>query len=179
VKTIPIKLDGRQIEAREGATILETAGENGIHIPTLCHAEGLEPYGACRMCMVEISKNGRTRLVASCIFPVEEGLVVRTDSEEIRKIRTTILELLWPSLQGLAKKYGITKSRFSSEQTECCLCGLCVRYCREVKKLSAAYFKGRGINREVAIIPELANECVYCRECFDLCPAGWIAIQAG
>ena len=89
MKTIPLQIDGRQVQAREGATILETAGANDIHIPTLCHAEGLEPYGACRMCMVEISKNGRTRLVASCVYPVEEGLVVRTDYEEIRRIRKT------------------------------------------------------------------------------------------
>ena len=75
-------------------------------------AEGIEPFGACRLCMVEISKNDRTRLVASCVYPVEDNLIVRTDSEKISKIRKTILELLWPSVQGMAKEYGITKSRF-------------------------------------------------------------------
>lgn len=176
---IKLNIDGKEIQAEEGTTILQTALANGIHIPTLCYAEGMEPFGACRLCMVEISKNDRTRLVASCVYPVEDNLVVRTDSKKISKIRKTILELLWPSVQGLAKEYGITKSRFYSEQTECVLCGLCVRYCREVKKLNAAYFKGRGIDREIAILPELANECVYCRECFNLCPAGWMAIHAG
>jgi len=176
---ITLNIDGKQIKAQEGTTILETARANGIHIPTLCYAEGIEPFGACRLCMVEISQNNRTRLVASCVYPVEEDLIVKTDTAQIRKIRKTILELLWPSVQGMAKEYGITKSRFSSEQTECCLCGLCVRYCKEVKKLNAAFFKGRGIDREVAILPELANECVYCRECFDLCPAGWIVVHAG
>jgi bidirectional [NiFe] hydrogenase diaphorase subunit len=176
---IKLHIDGKEIQAEEGATILQTALANGIHIPTLCFAEKIEPFGACRLCMVEVSKNDRTRLVASCVYPVEENLVVRTDSEKISKIRKTILELLWPSVQGLAREYGITKSRFSSEQTECALCGLCVRYCKEVKKLNAAYFKGRGIDREIAILPELANECVYCRECFSLCPAGWMVIHAG
>lgn len=176
---IKLNMDGKQVEAREGATILETARANGIDIPTLCHAEGLEPYGACRLCMVEISKNNRKRLVASCVYVVEEGLDIKTDTEQIRRIRKTILELLWPSAQGLAKKYGITESRFYTKQSECTLCGLCVRYCKEVKKLNAAYFKGRGIDREIAILPELANECIYCRECFELCPAGWIVVHAG
>lgn len=176
---VNLNIDGKEIQAEEGMTILQTALANGMYIPTLCHAEGIEPFGACRLCMVEISKNDRTRLVASCVYPVEENLVVRTDSKIISKIRKTILELLWPSVQGLAKEYDITKSRFSSEQTECVLCGLCVRYCKEVKKLNAAYFKGRGIDREIAILPELANDCVYCRECFNLCPAGWMAIHAG
>ena len=176
---IKLNIDGKEIKAEEGTTVLQSALANGIHIPTLCYAEGIEPFGACRLCMVEISKNDRTRLVASCVYPVEDNLVVRTDSKKISKIRKTILELLWPSAQGLAKEYGITKSRFYSEQTECTLCGLCVRYCKEVKKLNAAYFKGRGIDREIAILPELANECVYCRECFNLCPAGWMVIHAG
>ena len=176
---IKLQIDGRQVTVPEGATILQAARENGIEIPTLCHDDQLEPYGACRMCMVEITANNRTRYVASCLYPVEENLVVRTDTEKITKIRRTILELLWPTDQKLAQKYGVTKSRFSREQTECCLCGLCVRYCKEVKKLNAVYFKGRGINREVAVVPELANECIYCEECFKLCPSGWIIIHAG
>ena len=176
---VQLQIDGKQVQARKGATILETARSMGIDIPTLCHNDKIEPYGACRLCMVEITQNNRTRLVASCLYSVEENLVVRTDTEKIRKIRKTLLELIWPSVYGLAKEYGVTKSRFNSKQTECCHCGLCVRYCREVKKLNAAYFKGRGIDREVAILPELANECVYCRECFELCPAGWIVIHAG
>ena len=177
MKTIQLEIDGKKVQAKEGATILETACENGIHIPTLCHNKALKPYGACRLCLVEILKGNRTKLVASCVYQVEENLVVKTNNEKIKKIRSMIIELLWPSLQGLAKEYGITKSRFVPERTDCNLCGLCVRYCAEVKKLNAAYFKGRGVNREIAIVPELMNECVYCRECFDLCPGGWIVDQ--
>jgi len=174
MNTIQMEIDGKKVEAKEGATILETARENGIHIPTLCYDKKLKPYGACRLCMVEISNGRKTRLVASCVYQVEDNLVVKTDTEKIRKIRKMIIELLWPSLPDLAKEYGVAKSRFSSEHTDCNLCGLCVRYCAEVKKLNAVYFKSRGIDREIALVPDLMNECVYCRECFDLCTGGRI-----
>ena len=177
MNTLPLEIDGKKVQAQEGATILETAGENGIHIPTLCHNDQLKPYGACRLCMVEISKGKRTKLVASCVYPVEENLIVKTNTEKIKKIRRMIIELLWPSRQDLAKEYGVTRSRFFPERTDCNLCGLCVRYCAEVKKTNAVYFKGRGINRAVTVIPDLMNECVYCRECFDLCSGGWIVDQ--
>jgi bidirectional [NiFe] hydrogenase diaphorase subunit len=177
MKTIRLEIDGKQIEAKEGSTILEVARENGINIPTLCNHPELEPSGVCRLCMVEISKNKRTKLVASCVYPVEENLVVKTDTEKIKKIRRMIVELLWPTVPGLAKELGVEKSRFVPENTECCLCGLCVQYCANVKKLGAVYFKGRGINRQPAILPELADECAYCTKCHSLCPGGWIVMQ--
>jgi len=178
MKTIQLKIDGKKVQAKEGATILEVARENDIYIPTLCHHNELKPSGTCRLCMVEISKNKRTKLVASCVYLVEENLVVKTDSKKIRKIRKMIVELLWPTVPALAEEFGVEKSRFVPEHTECCLCGLCVQYCAEVKKLNAVYFKGRGINRQVAILPELADECAYCEECYGLCPGGWIVTQA-
>jgi len=174
MNTIQLEIDGKKVEAKEGTTILEAAHENEIHIPTLCYNDKLKPYGACRLCMVEISKGEKTKLVASCVYAVEDNLVVKTNTERIKKIRRMIIELLWPSLSGLAKEYGVTKSRFSSEHTDCNLCGLCVRYCAEVKKLNAVYLKGRGIEREIALVPDLINECVYCKECFDMCSGGRI-----
>jgi len=178
MKTIRLEIDGKKVHAKEGATILEVARENGIYIPTLCHNDELKPSGVCRLCMVEISKNKRTKLVASCVYPVEKNLVVKTNSEKIRKIRRMIVELLWPTVPALAKEFEVEKSRFVPEHTECCLCGLCVQYCAEVRKLNAVYFKGRGINREVAILPEMVDECAYCTKCYGLCPGGWIVIQA-
>jgi len=178
MKTIRLEIDGKKVHAKEGATILEVARENGIYIPTLCHNDELKPSGVCRLCMVEISKNKRTKLVASCVYPVEKNLVVKTNSEKIRKIRRMIVELLWPTVPALAKEFEVEKSRFVPEHTECCLCGLCVQYCADVKKLNAVYFKGRGINREVAILPEMVDECAYCTKCYGLCPGGWIVIQA-
>lgn len=178
MKTIQLEIDGKKVQAEEGATILEVARQNGIYIPTLCNHPELKPSGVCRLCMVEISKNKREKLVASCVYPAEENLVVKTDSEKIRKIRRMIVELLWPTVPALAKEFGVEKSRFVPEHTECCLCGLCVQYCAEVGKSNAVYFKGRGINREVAVLPEFADDCAYCTKCYGLCPGGWIVIQA-
>lgn len=174
MKMVKLQIDGQEVQAKEGTTILEAATECGINIPTLCYSEKVKPYGACRLCMVEITRGGRTKLVASCVYEVEDGLVVETDTEKVMKIRRMIIELLWPSLTGLAKEYGVTGSRFWPKETECNLCGLCVRYCSEIKKLDAVYFKGRGIDRELTIVPELAKECAFCHECHDLCTGGWI-----
>lgn len=178
MKKVKLQIDGKEVQAEEGKTILEAAMADGIDIPTLCHSDKLKPYGACRLCMVEITKGERTKLVASCVYEVEDGLIVRTDSERIMKIRRMIIELLWPSLSSLAEKYGVTASRFRSKETECNLCGLCVRYCSEVKKLDAVFFKGRGIDRELAIVPELAKECAFCHECHELCTGGWIVTHS-
>jgi bidirectional [NiFe] hydrogenase diaphorase subunit len=176
---IIVQIDERKVEAREGMTILEAAQRVGIFIPTLCYHEKLEPYGACRICTVEVETRGRTNLVASCLYPVEQDLVVRTRSEKIDKIRKTILELLLahapddPALQDLAKEYGAEKNRFEKEPSFCILCGLCVRYCAEVKKKNAVGFVNRGIGREISFIPEIAStECLNCKECFPLCPTG-------
>ena len=178
MKAIQLEIDGKKVYAKEGSTILEAARQNNIYIPTLCHHNELTSSGVCRLCMVEITKNKRTKLVASCVYPVQEDLVIKTNSEKIEKIRKMIVELLWPTVPALAKEFGVEKTRFVPEHTECCLCGLCVQYCAEIKKSNAAYFKGRGINRQVAILPELEDECDYCTECYGLCPGGWIVIQA-
>jgi bidirectional [NiFe] hydrogenase diaphorase subunit len=182
MEKITIEIDGKKIQANPDTTILQNAQEVGIEIPTLCNEEGLAPYGGCRMCMVEITRNNRSRLVASCVYPVEEGLVVKTDTEKVKKIRRTLLELILPlsptgPVLALAEKYGLKGSRFTAEETSCILCGLCVRYCAEVKKANAIGFTGRGINREVAFIKENASKaCASCRECFDLCPSGKVAM---
>jgi len=180
---ILLQIDGREIEAREGMTVLEAAQSAGVFIPTLCHHKKLEPYGGCRICIVEVEDRGWTKLVVSCVYPVEENLVVRTRSEKIDKTRKMILELLlahapdaW-ELQGLAKEYGADKDRFEKEASFCIHCGLCVRYCAEVKKKNAVGFIDRGIRKEISFIPEIAaKECWDCKECFPLCPTS--ALQA-
>jgi NADH dehydrogenase/NADH:ubiquinone oxidoreductase subunit G len=164
-------------------TILEAAQNGGIVIPTLCHHEKLEPFGGCRICIVEVDFRGRPKLVASCVYPVEEGLFVRTRSEKIDRIRKMILELLLahasdsPRLSDLAQQYGADKDRFEKEASFCVHCGLCVRYCAEVKKKNAVGFVDRGIRKEIRFIPEIAaKECRTCKECFSLCPTS--ALQA-
>jgi bidirectional [NiFe] hydrogenase diaphorase subunit len=180
---ILLQVDGREVTAKEGMTILEAAQSVGIFIPTLCHHEKLEPYGACRICTVEIESRGWTRLVAACLYPVEKDLVVRTRSEKVDRIRKMILELLMAhapdafALQDLAKEYGADRDRFEKEASFCIHCGLCVRYCAEVKKKYAVGFVDRGTRREISFIPEIASkECWDCKECFPLCPTE--ALQA-
>jgi NADH dehydrogenase/NADH:ubiquinone oxidoreductase subunit G len=97
---ILLHIDGRDVEAKEGMTLLEAAQRAGIVIPTLCQHEKLESYGACRICTVEVEVRGRTNLVAACLYPVEKNLVVRTRSEKVDKIRKMILELLLAHAPG-------------------------------------------------------------------------------
>ena len=174
-----LNIDGKEVEAEEGKTILEAARASGINIPTLCYNEKLAPYGACRFCTVEISKNGKSKLVVSCVYLVEDGLVVKTSTPKVIKTRKMLLELMLGSasvLKELAKEYGVEKPRFKSEDTQCILCGQCVRYCAEVKGANALTFVGRGVNRRVAFVDEVVGKgvCMDCRQCYGLCPTGKI-----
>jgi bidirectional [NiFe] hydrogenase diaphorase subunit len=180
---ILLQIDGKDVEAREGTTILTAASAAGISIPTLCHHEKLEPFGGCRLCIVEVDVRGRTNLVVACVYSVAQNLIVRTRSEKIDKIRKTILELLLAhapdsmELQALAQVYAADKDRFEKEASFCIHCGLCVRYCAEVKQKYAVGFVDRGIRKEISFIPEIASrECWNCKECFPLCPTS--ALQA-
>lgn len=177
MKKVTMNIDGKDVEAREGLTILQVAQDAGIYIPTLCYHEKLAPYGACRLCIVEITKKGRSRLVTSCVYDAEDGLIVKTQTPEIIKIRKMLLELLLasaPVLSDLAGQYGIDKPRFEAEVTQCILCGKCVRYCSEVKKANALTFVGRGIDRRVAFVDDVVSTgiCIGCQECFNICPTG-------
>ncbi len=180
---ILLHIDGKEVKAAKGMTVLEAAQNAGISIPTLCQHDKLEPYGACRICTVEAEVRGWTKLVASCLYQVEKDLVVRTRSQKIDKTRKMILELLLahapdsPVLRQLAEEYGADKDRFEKEASFCIHCGLCVRYCAEVKKKNAVGFVDRGTRREISFIPHLAAaECWNCKECFPLCPTS--ALQA-
>jgi len=178
---IRMEIDGREVGATQGMTVLEAARGAGISIPTLCHHDALEPFGGCRLCIVEVEVRGWTRLVVSCVYPAEDGLIVRTCSERIDRIRKTLIELLLahapdaPLLAELAKEYGARKDRFPSEPSFCIHCGLCVRYCAEVKQKNAVGFIDRGIRKEISFIPEIAaTECPDCKECFPLCPTSYL-----
>ena len=116
---VTLVINGRDVTAEEGMTILEAARAAGVDVPTLCNHEELAPFGACRLCTVEIAKGGRSRLVASCVYPVEEGLDVQTESEPVVKGRKLILEMLLaraPGVQVLrdyGKRYGVDATKFS------------------------------------------------------------------
>lgn len=178
---IHIKIDGKDVAAERGMTVLEAARSAGISIPTLCHHDKLEPFGGCRICIVEVEAGGQSKLVVSCVYTVEENLVVKTRTGKIDKIRKTLVELLLAhapdsiQLQDLAAEYKADKNRFEKETSFCIHCGLCVRYCAEVKKKNAVGFIDRGIRKEISFIPEIAaRECNSCKECFPLCPTSYL-----
>jgi NADH dehydrogenase/NADH:ubiquinone oxidoreductase subunit G len=178
---IRLQIDGKEVAAKEGMTVLQAAQSAGISIPTLCHHEELTPHGGCRICIVEAAAADPKRLVVSCVHPVEEILVVQTRSEKVDRIRKTLLELLMahapdsPKLQDLAGEYGADRDRFEKDASFCIHCGLCVRYCAEVVKKNAVGFIDRGIRKEISFIPEIAaRECDSCKACFPLCPTSYL-----
>ncbi|MFC1563646.1 2Fe-2S iron-sulfur cluster-binding protein [candidate division KSB1 bacterium] len=176
---INLKINGLDVQIEEGSTILEAAQFLGFPIPTLCNMEGLTPYGACRLCVVEIVQGkSNPRLVSSCTYPVEEGLKVRTATSQVVKARKMIIELLLASspqskvIQDLAAEHGVHKQRFRQEHEDCILCGLCVRMCKEQMVAKAIGFQGRGNNRTIGTpfnVP--ADECRLCGGCMYVCPA--------
>jgi len=177
---VVLQIDGKEVTASADMTLLQAARSAGIHIPTLCHHEKLEPFGGCRLCMVELETRGRKSWVVSCVYPVAQDLVVRTRSERVDKIRKVILEELLahapnsPELTAMAKVYKADPNRFEMDPSFCVLCGLCVRYCDEVKGAHAVDFIERGAAREISFIPEIAaKECWGCQECFALCPTSY------
>ena len=183
-RMVTLTIDGREVQAEEGATILEVARDNNIYIPTLCYHEGIAPYGACRLCLVEIVTHGRERLVASCLYPTEERLVVRTNSERIANHRKVLMELLLarspgsPVIQDLARRLGVERTPFKLEDESCILCGLCVRACEEVVGVSAISLVNRGVNREVsAPFYETPDTCIGCGSCAYICPVGAIKLE--
>ena len=181
MSAITLEIDGNKVQATDGMTVLEAADNVGIFIPTLCHHDKLEPFGGCRLCIVEVEERGWTKMVVSCVYLAAEGLVVRTRSEKVDRIRKTILELLLAHapdaevLKELAQEYGADKDRFDKDPSFCIHCGLCVRYCAEVKQKFAVGFVDRGIRKEISFIPEIAaRECNACKECFPLCPTSYL-----
>ena len=174
---VTLMIDGVKVQAEEGSTILEVARFYGFNIPTLCYHDELTPYGACRLCMVEVNDGRRTKLVTSCLYPVKEGISVKTNSQRVTKGRKLILELLIArcpnskTLQDLASKVGLEQVRFKMESKDCILCGLCVRMCAEQMGSGAIGFVGRGQKREIVTPFRLSSEiCRNCGACMYICP---------
>ena len=175
---ISLTLNGQRVSVEKGTTLLEAATFLGIPIPTLCHMEGLSPYGACRLCIVEIGEGPRARLVSSCTYPAEEGLKVRTSSARVVRARKMVLELLLAScpqskvIQDLAAAHEVRTQRFRQEHESCILCGLCVRMCGEQMMAHAIGFRGRGEHRTIGTPFDVPSEaCRLCGGCMYVCPA--------
>jgi len=175
---IHLTLNGLGISVEEGATLLEAARFMGFPIPTLCHMEGLSPYGSCRLCVVEIGEPPGSKLVTSCTYPAEEGLSVRTASAGVISARKLILELLLAScpqsktIQDLASAYEVSQQRFRQEHEDCILCGRCVRICSEQMMAGAIGFRNRGEKRSIGTPFDTRSEvCRLCGACMSVCPA--------
>ncbi len=175
---IRLEINGLPVSVEEGSTILEAAKFLGFPIPTLCHMEGLSPYGACRLCVVEIGEGDRAKLVSSCTYPAEEGLKVRTASSRVLRARRMVLELLLATcpqskvIQDLAAQHAIRQQRFKQEHEDCIQCGLCVRMCEEQMMAKAIGFRGRGEDRSIGTPFDIkSDECRTCGGCMYVCPA--------
>ena len=175
---ISLTINGLAVAVEEGSTVLEAARFLGFPIPTLCHNDGLSPYGACRLCLVEIGEGPRAKLVSSCTYPATEGLTVRTASRRVLRARRMILELLLAScpqsktVQDLAAAHGIRQQRFKQDYEDCILCGLCVRMCEEQMMAKAIGFRGRGENRTIGTPFDVKSDvCRLCGACMYICPA--------
>jgi bidirectional [NiFe] hydrogenase diaphorase subunit len=175
---VSLSINDLNVTVEKGTTILEAANFLGFPIPTLCHKEGLSSYGACRLCVVEIGKGSKAKLVSSCTYQVEEGMKVRTASKRVIKARKMIIELLLAScpqsktIQDLASAYEVRQQRFKQEYEDCILCGLCVRMCEEQMMAKAIGFRGRGENRSIGTPFDIKSDvCRQCGGCMYVCPA--------
>ncbi len=183
---VKLTIDDKEIEVTEGTTVLEAAEKLAIYIPTLCHHEALVPYGGCRLCVVEVFKNGTTNLTSSCTYVVEDGLVVKTSTERVQRVRRLVIQLLLaeapdaPVLQELAVKMGVDRAERLKPRKDdlCILCGRCVRACREVVGVYAIDYAERGYERKV--VPPFyrsSPDCIACGTCFYICPTGAITMR--
>ena len=175
---IELKINGLPVAVEEGTTLLEAATFLGFPIPTLCHMEGLSPYGACRLCLVEIGEGEGAKVVSSCTYPAQPGLRVRTSSSRVIRARKMMIELLLAScpqskvIQDLASEHGVNRQRFKQEHEDCILCGLCVRMCKEQMMAGAIGFRGRGEHRTLGTPFDADSElCRLCGGCIQVCPA--------
>lgn len=181
---IPITINDQKFEVSKDLSVLEAAREQGIYIPTLCYHEAIEPVGACRLCIVEVEMNSRSRTAASCVTPVSADMIVRTNTEKIQSMRRVLVELLLARcpelkiLHELAKEVGLKEVRFLKEEEDCFLCGLCVRVCKEIVGVNAIGFGDRGVNNKVEPpFLKSSNVCISCGTCTTICPAGTFHLE--
>ena len=174
---VTVNIDGADIKAPRGSSILEVAIEYGICIPHLCHVPNLSDIGACRLCIVELVENGRSKVTTSCTLSIQQGMEVLTNTDKIRRLRRNIAELLVAeapnsrAIQDIAVRCGVKDVRYPFRNNNCVLCGRCVRACTELWQAKAIGFVGRGIDRHVERPLDLYSElCKKCDYCIDLCP---------
>ncbi|MFH1413377.1 MAG: 2Fe-2S iron-sulfur cluster-binding protein [Candidatus Omnitrophota bacterium] len=174
---ITLTINGARVRATQGTSVLDAALDYGICIPHLCHLRGVSPIGACRLCIVEVVKNGKSKVTASCTLEAKEGMVILAHTPKILKARKNIAEMLVAeapnsrAIQDIAVRCGVKKVRYPFRHKDCVLCGRCVRVCSEIWQSKSLGFVGRGSQRHVALPfdkrPEFCKKCNYC---IDICP---------
>jgi heterodisulfide reductase subunit A len=181
---VKLTINGNTVEFPEGKTLLECIESTGLKVPTLCHHKALRPYGACRLCLVEVTQGTRKSIQASCTFPALDGLSVQTDTEEVVKTRKVMAELLLArcpdsqAIQKVAAELGVTETRIEKKNDDCFLCGLCVRVCQERMGINAISFSGRGSKRSVGPpFDALSDICQTCGACVSICPTERIKLD--
>jgi bidirectional [NiFe] hydrogenase diaphorase subunit len=181
-----LTVNGRRVTVAEDATVLDACRAAGVHVPTLCNFDGLEPWGGCRLCVVDMSlerwDEDWFKMVTACNHPVEEGMTVVTDSERVLATRRVVLDLLLarcpetPLIQRLASEHGLSETSYqrNPEPTDCILCGLCTRVCDHIG-VSAIASVNRGWGREIAPpFNQPPPDCIGCLACAEICPTDYI-----
>ncbi|MDD3135921.1 MAG: 2Fe-2S iron-sulfur cluster-binding protein [Methanoregula sp.] len=190
-KPVTVIINGRRCRADAGERILSVAIREKIAIPHLCYEASLDPYGACRLCLVEVIKRGKNEMTTSCTLWATEGLDVVTDTPDIVKHRNILFELYLAQapkseiIKKMAAQYGVTKTRFFKKVNPadplgnaCILCGLCVRVCDEIMGAGAITFVNRGPYTVVNTpFSEVTRDCLGCGACAKVCPTGAIRID--
>ncbi|MDP7114916.1 MAG: aldehyde ferredoxin oxidoreductase C-terminal domain-containing protein [Myxococcota bacterium] len=186
---INVTIDGKNIEVEPDTTVLDAAREAGVPIPNLCSHPMLEPYGACRVCSVEVVQDGRSKIVTACNYPIRGEMEVLTGSERARGLRARVLEMMlarWPEvprIKAMARTHGVTEPRYThplrnDDPKACVLCGLCVRACKEAVWEEIIGFAGRGADRTVGMpFDAHYDRCVGCGTCAWVCPTGAIELH--
>ncbi|MEW5797186.1 MAG: 2Fe-2S iron-sulfur cluster-binding protein [Candidatus Zixiibacteriota bacterium] len=182
---VSLTINGKLVRAAENEMLLAVIQRERIDIPSTCNHKAVEPFGACRLCTVEITRaewDGWKRLVTSCLYPVEEGLIVSTHTPQVIELRKTILDLQLarspkaPYVQDLAAQYGITRTSFEEmpDGDDCILCALCTRVCDQMG-FRAISTVNRGHGKEVAPpLHQAPPDCVGCLACAQICPTNFI-----